>query len=122
MIGWLGGSDEILAVGLSDLVSVLRPNTAENVEEALSVLLCALSGDGLPALLSAVIGLNQCGDHVVLLVELCLSCPDSVPSGSNHPHFLTIDQSHWMQDISCLMSLSKIHSCSTACTALTMSH
>ena len=30
MIGWLGGSDEILAVGLSDLVDVVRTDKAEN--------------------------------------------------------------------------------------------
>lgn len=87
----LGESDILSDIRPCDLVDVVRTDKAEITEEALGLLLGAPSGDGLPSLLSAVIGLNQCGDHWVVLVELCLSCPDSLPSESNHPHFLTID-------------------------------
>lgn len=81
----------MLAVGPCDLVDVVRTDKAQITEEPLGLLLSASCGDCLPTICNAVIGLDVSGDgHEVVLVELCLSCPDTLPSESNHPHFLTI--------------------------------
>lgn len=90
VIGLLGGGDCRLAVSPCDLVDVVRTDKAQITEEPLGLLLGASCGDGLPSICNAVIGLNVGGDHGVVLVELCLVCPDTLPSESNHPHFLTI--------------------------------
>ena len=87
----LGESEMLPDIGPCDLVDVVRANTAKNAEKALSLLLGALVGDRLPAVGGAVIRGNGGDDHELVLAELRLSCPDSVPSESNHPHFLTID-------------------------------
>ena len=118
----LGESDMILDIRPCDLVDVVRTYKAENTKKMFGLLLGPSHGYRLPAVGGAVISGNGGDEHESVLVDLCTSCPDTQPSGINLTYFLTIDQSHWMQDMSFLMSLSKIHSCSTACTALTMSH
>ena len=120
----LSGSDYRLAVGPCDLVDVVRTDKAQITEEALGFLLGPSCGDCLPSICNAVIGLDVCGDHVVLLVELCLVWPDTWLSGNNHTHLLTIGQTsvHWIHDIEARTSLSRIHSDSIALTAWTMSH
>ena len=86
----LGESDMLSDISPCDLVDVVRTDKAQNTEEVLGLLLGAPCGDGLPSICNAVIGLDVGGDHRAVLVELCLSCPDTLPSESNHPHFLTI--------------------------------
>ena len=87
----LSGIDCRLVVDLDHPVDEVGTDEAELKEQSLGFLLGLPSCNYLPTVGRAVIGLNQCGDgHVVLLVELCLSCPDTLPSGSNHTHLLTI--------------------------------
>ena len=69
----LSGSDSRLAVSPCDSVNEVGTYEAQLEKKGLGFLLGASGGDCLPAICNAVIGLDVCGDHVVLLVELCLS-------------------------------------------------